>query len=228
MLAFVYVSAFVVAAWLPFVWFHHAHHGVVNPAHVTLTLFNAVNLLICVWEHALFLYRAEILREHKKLKVKHCAKGKRALPSPLCLFENITLRQALSHKHWSVIWSQYSLLDPSYADPKSFGFWIDTGNGIVTLPATLLLSYHPTFYDADVSLWQPRTVGVIGMIFNYQMLYGTVLYFASYRLNRYHEGASRATVMIVIAANAVWFVFPGWWMAVCWEIVQTNTWDALR
>ena len=49
MLAFFYVSAFVVGAWAPFVWAHREVHGAVNPAHVALTLFNAVNLLICLW-----------------------------------------------------------------------------------------------------------------------------------------------------------------------------------
>ena len=46
MLAFVYVASFVVGAWAPFVWAHREVHGVVNPAHLALTLFNAVNVLI--------------------------------------------------------------------------------------------------------------------------------------------------------------------------------------
>jgi hypothetical protein len=142
MLAFFYVSAFVVGAWAPFVWAHREVHGAVNPAHVALTLFNAVNLLICLWEHALFLHRGKIRREHARLKRKH---GDRALPKPLCLFEDISLAQALSYEHWSIIWSQYSLLDPSYADQRSFGFWVDSGNGLVTLPATLLLSHAATY-----------------------------------------------------------------------------------
>jgi hypothetical protein len=155
MLAFFYVSAFVVGAWAPFVWAHREVHGAVNPAHVALTLFNAVNLLICLWEHALFLHRGKIRREHARLKRKH---GDRALPKPLCLFEDISLAQALSYEHWSIIWSQYSLLDPSYADQRSFGFWVDSGNGLVTLPATLLLS-HAATYAGTSAYWMSTKAG---------------------------------------------------------------------
>lgn len=225
MLAFFYVSAFVVGAWAPFVWAHREVHGAVNPAHVALTLFNAVNLLICLWEHALFLHRGKIRREHARLKRKH---GDRALPKPLCLFEDISLAQALSYEHWSIIWSQYSLLDPSYADQRSFGFWVDSGNGLVTLPATLLLS-HAATYAGTSSYWMStKAVAVAGIVFNYQMLYGTVLYFCNYRLNRYDVSASRGSVATVIVANAIWIVFPLWWMAVCWDVLTTDSFAALR
>ena len=228
MLAFFYVSAFVVGAWAPFVWAHREVHGAVNPAHVALTLFNAVNALICLWEHALFLHRGKIKREHARLKRKH---GDRALPKPLCLFEDVSPRQALSYAHWSVIWSQYALLDPSYADQRSFGFWVDSGNGVVTLPATLLLSHAATYAGDDRGdgyVLSTKAVAVLGIVFNYQMLYGTVLYFCNYCLNGYARGASRASVATVIVANAIWIVFPGWWMRVCWDILTTDSFRALR
>ena len=60
MLAFFYASAFVLLFWAPFVYYHREVHGVVNPTHCALTLFNAVNVLICLWEHALFLHRDRI------------------------------------------------------------------------------------------------------------------------------------------------------------------------
>jgi hypothetical protein len=225
MLAFVYVASFVVGAWAPFVWAHREVHGVVNPAHLALTLFNAVNVLICVWEHALFLHRGKIKREHARLKRKH---GDRALPKPLCLFEHVSLSRALSYEHWSVIWSQYALLDPSYADQRSFGFWIDYGNGVVTLPATLLLSHAATYAGKNAYFLSTEAVAVVGIVVNYQMLYGTVLYFCNYALNGYARGASNASVATVIVANAIWIVFPGWWMWVCWDILTKDAFTALR
>ena len=43
MLAFFYVSAFVVGAWAPFVWAHREVHGAVNPAHVALTILRRLD-----------------------------------------------------------------------------------------------------------------------------------------------------------------------------------------
>ena len=54
----------------------------------------------------------------------------------MILFRGISLSEALSLKTWASIWSTYAMIDPSYADTRSFGFWIDTGNGISTLIPT--------------------------------------------------------------------------------------------
>ena len=123
------------------------------------------------------------------------------------------------------------MLDPSYADQRSFGFWVDSGNGVVTLPATLLLSHAATYAGDDRGdgyVLSTKAVAVLGIVFNYQMLYGTVLYFCNYCLNGYARGASRASVATVIVANAIWIVFPGWWMRVCWDILTTDSFRALR
>jgi len=55
-----------------------------------------------------------------------------------------------------------------------------------------------------------------------------VLYFCNYRLNRYDVGASVGSVATVIVANAIWIVFPLWWMAVCWDVLTTDSFAALR
>ena len=52
----------------------------------------------------------------------------------------------------------------------------------MTLPPTLLLSYAATW---NIPWLSARAIGVVGIIFNYQMLYGTVLYFCNYCLNGY-------------------------------------------
>ena len=71
-------------------------------------------------------------------------------------------------------------------------------------------------------------MAVVGIVVNYQMLYGTVLYFCNYALNGYARGASNASVATVIVANAIWIVFPGWWMWVCWDILTKDAFTALR
>ena len=73
-----------------------------------------------------------------------------------------------------------------------------------------------------------EAVAVVGIVVNYQMLYGTVLYFCNYALNGYARGASNASVATVIVANAIWIVFPGWWMWVCWDILTKDAFTALR
>ena len=60
----------------------------------------------------------------------------------------------------------YSLMDDSYSDTKSFGFWIDTGNGFITFIPTALFWVGMTYDIMDA-----RLLGVMGLIFNYQMWY---------------------------------------------------------
>merc|ERR1712087_470457 len=100
----------------------------------------------------------------------------------------------------SQIWATYALLDPSYADMTTFGFWIDVGNGHFFLLPSLALNVAMTF-DAGLP---PRVVGIVGIVFNYVMMHGTFLYFASYLLNRRYQGCSRAAQCVVAFANGLW------------------------
>mmetsp|Transcript_13895 Transcript_13895/g.33275 ORF Transcript_13895/g.33275 Transcript_13895/m.33275 type:complete len:224 (+) Transcript_13895:92-763(+) len=223
MWAFFYTCIFVVGAWLPLVVCHWRLHGVVNWLQVALTLFNAVNLMICLWENALFLHRDHIRATYEGFKKKF---GNRRFPTPVCFFEDITLGQALSYKYWSIIWSTYSLLDPSYSSQTSFGFWIDTGNGITTLLPTALLSVAVTW---DVTAWvSVRALGVVGLVVNYQMLYGTVLYFSNYCLNGYYKKTAWEYVAMVCVANGIWVFFPGAWMWACWDMIMTDSLQLFR
>ena len=224
--AFTYVTAFVLLFWLPFVKVHYdLYHDVnekrINFTHALLTLFNAVNVLICIWEMSLFVYQNEVQKTYRKLKkeVEKRRGGGGDLPTPLCLFEKITLREALSLKHWHVIWSTYALLDPSYVQTQSWGFWVDTGNGFVTIAPTTAMTVGAT-YDLSRFGVSPLAYGLIGLIFNYQMMYGTVIYFSNYTYQRYYERASFGSKMVVLFANVIWIVFPVWWMKVCFEIVK--------
>ena len=71
--AFTYVTAFVLLFWLPFVKVHYdLYHDVnekrINFTHALLTLFNAVNVLICIWEMSLFVHQNEVQKTYRKLK----------------------------------------------------------------------------------------------------------------------------------------------------------------
>ena len=219
------MTAFVLLFWLPFVKVHYdLYHDVnekrINFTHALLTLFNAVNVLICIWEMSLFVHQNEVQKTYRKLKKEvEKRRGGGDLPTPLCLFEKITLREALSLKHWHVIWSTYALLDPSYVQTQSWGFWVDTGNGFVTIAPTIAMTVGAT-YDLSRYGVSPLAYGLIGLIFNYQMMYGTVIYFSNYTYQRYYERASFGSKMVVLFANVIWIVFPMWWMKVCFEIVK--------
>ena len=146
------------------------------------------------------------------------------LPSPLCLFEDISLSQALSLKYWSIIFAQYASLDPSYVQHTSWSFWIDVGNGFTTLIPTVALSIAVTGFPVVplIASISPRTLGVVTVVMNYQMLYGTVFYFVNYRHNRYHEGASAGSRAVVLFANLVWIIGPSAWIIVGLGFVRSN------
>ena len=236
--AFTHVTAFVLLCWLPFVKVHHDIHGkknggggggddgslgsagIINLSHACLTLFNAINVLVCLWEMSLFVHQKEVQKTYRKLK-KRVESTKRDLPRPLCLFERVSVREALSLKHWHVIWSTYALLDPSYVQTQSWGFWVDTGNGFVTIVPTMLMTVGAT-YDLSEYGISPLVYGLIGLIFNYQMMYGTIIYFSNFVYQRYHERASFGSKMVVLFSNVIWIVFPLWWMVVCFGIVKNG------
>ena len=228
--------------------------GAVDWTLASLLLFNAVNALICVWEIALWVHRENVQRLHegyiKKFgdKVRGSARETRervretretrrltepndtdvaraqVLPSPLCLFEDISLSQALSLKYWSIIFAQYASLDPSYVQHTSWSFWIDVGNGFTTLIPTVALSIAVTGFPVVplIASISPRTLGVVTVVMNYQMLYGTVFYFVNYRHNRYHEGASARSRAVVLFANLVWIIGPSAWIIVGLGFVRSN------
>lgn len=225
MYAFVYAAAFVLALWAPFVYAHVRAYGEhLEPAavatHAALCLFNAINVMICLWENALYLHQGAIKAEYAKLKRRH---GK-ALPPDGGLFRHVALRDAITLRFWATaIWSTYSLLDPSYSDCTSYGFWIDTGNGVSMPIPTLLLSVGMTW---DVV--PPRVLGAIALVANWQMLYGTVLYFSSYVHNRRYVGCSTFSVTVVVIANGIWIAFPALAMRVGWSLVESGTVNIVR
>jgi hypothetical protein len=214
--AITYVTIFIFLLWIP----NLLITKIASIEIQMLTLFTSINIVICVWEWSLFFNQAIVQREHKRLRKLQKKQGI-DLPRPFCLFEKITVKQAISLKHWSIIWATYALLDPSYVEEQSFGFWVDTGNGITTVIPTIVL-HIGSVRDLGVS---PLVYGLIGFVFNYQMMYGTVLYFSNYTYHRYWEKASTMSRIVVFVSNMIWIVFPLWWMFVCFGIVRDQSFE---
>jgi len=130
----------------------------------------------------------------------------------------------LSLEYWSIVFAQYASLDPSYVEHNSWSFWVDCGNGFTTLAPTLALSVGITRWPAiePIISASPRMLGLLAVVVNYQMAYGTVLYFANYAYNGYYRGASNASLAIVGVSNVLWILFPAMWIVIGVRAVNTG------
>ena len=200
MLCLVYVIAYHALFVGALVAGHLQTHGVLNLTQLVLAVFSAINAWICVCEIALLVHSGTIRREYEgftaKLGVGH-------LP-PIFLFEHASLSQIFSLRYWAVMWSTYSVLDPSYSDTTTFGFCVDIGNGVTTLLPTLLWAAGMTW-----PILPARLMGAMGIAMYWQELYGTVIYFFQYVFNRRFDRSPRAHVLgIVVPANGIWIACP--------------------
>lgn len=217
MQSFHYVVLFVVATTGPSVWLHIKEHNVLSWMHIGLSLFHCINIMICMWEWSLFFYRHLVRSHYVSMKSKYGGK----LPSPMFMFENVSLKDALSLKHWSKVWSTYSLMDPSYSEINSFGFAIDVGNGFSAIIPSVLFLLCLTW-----NIMSPMTIGIIALMSNYQMFYGTVMYFFSYVVNERWKG--RPFVPVVIASNGVWIAGTFLSMYASYYMITTNSFAIVR
>jgi hypothetical protein len=196
---------------------HRARHGVVNGWQLTLALFLAVNLLICVWEISLW-RRIDDIRRWFALPRTSAER-----PHGNLYTTRVSLREACSSRLWARTWLGYAHWDDGYADPKSFGFAIDVGNGLVTLVPSVLFLLGMTF-----PIFSPVVLGVLGLLLFYQKLFGTALYFFQYVFNRRYQGRPLAGVLAVVGGtNGVWLVFPLLGVYVCLRLVLERSFDVL-
>jgi hypothetical protein len=186
------------------IWLHMVQHtSGFNLVQALMTFFSWLNVLICLWEIALFLYIKEIKEEFKQLEAKY---GEKRFDAAIDFFNtDLTAGEAFSLRTWTKVWSTYSLYDPSYSNRESFGFWIDSGNGVTTIIPSILWIAGMT-YDIGVS---PATLGIMGIIVHYQEFYGTVVYFSTFFCNKRHHGKSFIEVLLFVGlSNGLWFFFP--------------------
>jgi hypothetical protein len=219
MLACVYTALFVIVPTLALWSAHHAAHKAVlfNWPYLLLSLFVVINTMISVWEISLHVYAKWINATYTQLKKRH---EKNVFPA-IFMFKEVSLSEAFSLKYWSNVWILYSFFDESYSDAKSYGFWIDSGNGFSTLMPGIVFAVGLT-YD----LMDPRHLGLIGMIQFYQEFYGTVLYFWSFFYNQRWKGhgwlgGKRSIVFAtVLISNGIWFAGPGLGMYVSYQLIM--------
>ena len=203
--------------------YYHTEKWGFNWLQACMSFFLGLNFLICLWEVCLGYHITTIHKEYTSLSRKY---KKNPFEAIMKLFmHDITINEICNGKFWSKIWSHYSLYDSSYSNRESFGFFIDVGNGWSMMIPTILMLYTMT-YDINFS---PIAVGVIGIISNYQMFYGTVIYFLSFFINNRHHNKSITEVALFVGlSNGIWFFFPLLGMYINYELIVSGSMHLLR
>jgi hypothetical protein len=183
---------------------HHQAHGRIDVDQAALAFFLWLNFIIALWELCLLFRIEHIEKQHARFIVDY--KGRELDRVKDFFMLPVPLGKIFSPTVWAELWSSYSVFDPSYADRKSFGFWIDVGNGFSTAFPALLCIYGMTY-----EFLPARALGIILVVLNYQIWYGTLVYFASFVFNKRYAGHKPINVAVfVVLINGLWFTFPLW------------------
>ena len=178
----------------------------------SLIFFNNLNIFISICEICLGIHIEFIQKDYQKLREIY--KGKE-LSGCMALFAKpLTISELFQGKTWALMWSTYSLYDPSYQNNESFGFFIDFGNGMSTIIPCLIVNAGMIFPDKMSHL----LVGCVSIAMYWQVMYGTFIYFLSFCFNkRYRFFSMKEMVLFVGCTNGTWVVFPtiGIYAAVC-------------
>jgi hypothetical protein len=119
----------------------HASRFLLRHQHSHQVCF--VSVVVCFlfleqscWEVSLWRYIDVVEKGWKQLESRFHQKRTSAA---LELFNtSLSFREAFSLRFWTRIWSVYSLYDCGYSDQRSYGFYIDIGNGHSMLIPSLL------------------------------------------------------------------------------------------
>jgi hypothetical protein len=214
-------SAIVLGTVIP-VSLHWRTTGLFNAHQAALAFFLWLNVIVALWEICLFLRIDLIQAQHADFIERY--RGRELARVKDFFLMKVPLARILSPSVWAELWSSYSVFDPSYADRKSFGFFIDIGNGFSTPLPCLLFLYGMTYEPIS-----PRALGIIGLLVFYQMWYGTVVYLASYVMNKRYAGHSMWNVALFVGlSNGLWLTFPLWGMGVAISMIVSNTYAIVR
>ena len=162
----------------------------VSVIHCTLSLFLALNLLICYWEACLFLRRSDVETRTAYWRERRRETGR--TPALEFFAAEVPWTGVLSPTVWTDVWATYSQYDPSFADRRTFGFNADTANGFVTAAPTLLL-----YAAVTVDFMPPLLTGMLGLALFWQWTYVTSVYLASFFIAGRHESISRREMWVV-------------------------------
>lgn len=182
-----------------------------------LLFFNNLNIFIAICEINLGKHIMFIKKDYQQ-RLKKYGRGREWDSAFDLLAMPLTVKEVFDGRTWALMWSAYAMFDPSYQNYESFGFWIDVGNGLSTIPSCLFLNYAMIYPD-KVS---PVVLGCVVVASYWQILYGTVVYFMSFFYNKRYEGRSNAKSIIafVIIVNGVWFMFPSMAIYAAYSILR--------
>jgi hypothetical protein len=196
---------------------HHHYYGVFNLHQMALAFFAWLNAIIALWEICLFLRIDLIEEQHRRFLAEYSG---RELDRARDFFATpVPLRRLFSPTLWAELWSTYSIFDDSYANRRSFGFFVDIGNGFSTLIPSLVFLYGMTF-----ELVSARVLGIMGLLLFYQTWYGTVVYFWSFVLNKRYRGHTVMNLVLFVGmSNGLWLTFPLLGMYVAVVLIQSDS-----
>lgn len=180
-----------------------------NGLGLTILFFNNLNVLIAFCEIALGNHIRFIQQDYECLKKEF--EGKEWQAAFRYLFMPLSIVDLFDGQKWAIMWSTYSLWDPSYQNQESFGFFIDVGNGWSTIPPCVLWNIAILWPSQVQQFWQYSwlLVGFVGCCSYWQFLYGTIIYLLSFVFNQRYVGKPLAEVAGFVGfANGIWFVFP--------------------
>ncbi len=136
----------------------------------------------------------------------------------------VPLSKLFSPTFWSDLWASYSVFDESYANHHSLGFFIDIGNGFTMFLPTLLAIYGMT-----CEIIPARALGIVMLIVNYQMRYGTLICFWSFLFNKRYQGHTRLNLALVVGGtNSLWLTFPLRGMYAGVRMIYSGTFEIFR
>ena len=176
-------------------------HAGTGPVLGLLSLFFSINLLVCYWEICLW-SRHEYIKERTHFWLNWRREtGQSAIKE--FLFSVVPFKRVLSPTLWADAWASYSEVDDSYPDRSSHGFNVDVGNGFVTLVPTVFL------YVALTTTALPAVlVGIVGVVFFSQWIYGPAMYVASVIFAGKHKKIRKIDVYVYIfGVNGAWMLF---------------------
>lgn len=194
------LSTFLVVVAGTAIGFRYSTQNSFDPIHVILTVFLAVNVLVCLWQWCLFLRRDYIGTRVEHWREQGVKMGVSA--SKAFMNTRLSLSQIFSVTFWSEIYSVYSVTDPAYTDKTSCGFNTDIWNGFWTFIPTVLLLV--TFASPFIP---PFVTGVIGIALFHQWIFGTVMYSASFYVGGHYKSVSASDAFLFIwVINGSWIL----------------------
>jgi hypothetical protein len=195
---------------------HYQVLGNFNANYLTVILFLSLNMLICLWEMCLFARIDYItLRNAEFQRLYPDDKNRPVLDF---LFSKVTFANVLSPTYWADVWSTYSLFDGSYADKRTLGFNLDSGNGMWTLIPCLILHLGFTYHYLPANV-----TGIIALCFFYQVTYCTALYWLAFvNVGRHRLISFKENMIYIVGTNCPWFLFGLFGMYVSVRLILEN------